>query len=489
MTEASILCFAILAVYLVLGCKKPGLAFTTLPIAVGVVWFLAAATETLENVLVMIPTIFIGTLVVVAATGRDRQSRQWFHWGAWYLLIGIAAILVMGVFLVGVGALAAGYVLAAVFLCSVIAVSASLIHYTLTGSRRTGINVFSTIAAVVRQNLPLSMALDCAAIGAEHGTAAVLRDVKSRLVRGCSLTEALRGGYPRCPAGALAMVAAGERIGQLPAALAAVEIDMKAWSLDSRRLRPVHPFYPAFVVALIAILTLGLMTFVLPQFASTLSELVGGELPAATRILLHLARGFAHGPYAMIVLLAVVLIGLSRRIYRASRQRLDRPSVVRRLGDSVLWFLPVAHRFQRDHSLVRTLELLRISLVAGCPVNDAIRAALDLDVNWWFRRRLHCWLDAVERGEDIAESARRCGLGRALAWAFDGGADTGNTPVILEMLESHYRALYLYRLNLTRYISWPAGIFLLGLMVGFVAYAVYSPAVAVINTMALNVYP
>jgi type II secretory pathway component PulF len=487
MSEASILCFAILAVYLVLGCKKPGLAFTTLPVAIGVVWFLAVATETVENVLVMIPTIFIGTLAAIAATGRDRQNRQWFHWGAWYLLIGIAATVLMGVFLVGVGALAAGYVVAAVLLCSVIAVSVSLIRYTLTGSRRTGVNVFSTIAAVVRQNLPLSMALDCAAIGAEHGPAAVLRDIKSRLVRGCSLTEALRDGYPRCPAGALAMVAAGERIGQLPAALAAVEIDMKAWSLDSRRLRPVHPFYPAFVVALVVILTLGLMTFVLPPFVSTLSEMVGGRLPAATRILLYLAKAFAHGPYAAIAILAVVLIGLSRRIYRVSRQRLDRLSVVRRLGDSLLWFLPVVRRFQRDGSLVRSLGLLRISLIAGCPVNDAIRGTLDLDVNWWFRRRLQCWLTSVERGEDIAESARRCGLGRALAWAFDGGG--GDTPAILEMLESHYRSLYLYRLNLTRYILWPVGILLLGLMVGFVAYAVFSPAVAIVNSMALNVYP
>ena len=154
-----------------------------------------------------------------------------------------------------------------------------------------------------------------------------------------------------------------------------------------------------------------------------------------------------------------------------------------------MWFLPVVHCFQRDHSLVRSLELLRISLIAGCPVNDAIRGTLDLDVNWWFRRRLRCWLTSVERGEPIAQSARQCGLGRSLAWAFDGGVNAGNTPAILEMLESYHRSLYLYRLNLTRYILWPVGILLLGLMVGFVAYAVFSPAVAVTNSMILNVYP
>ncbi len=341
----------------------------------------------------------------------------------------------------------------------------------------------------MRQNLPLPMALDCAALGTEYGTAVVFRSIKTWLVKGCSLTEALRRGYPRCPSEALTMIAAGERIGQLPAALAAVETDVKAQTVGPKRLRPIHPFYPALVVAMVLLLTTGLITFVLPQFEQTLRDMVGGELPAATRILLRIVDAFAHGSYGMLVLVAVVLVLFARGMYRISRQKPDRPSLIRWVGDSLTWHLPFTRRFQRDHSLVRVLELLRISLTAGCPVNDAIRSTLDLDVNCWFRRRLRCWLGSVERGEDIAESARRCGLGRALAWAFDGGVNTGNTPAILEMLESHQRSLYSYRVNVTRYILWPVGILLLGLMVGFVAYAVFSPAVAIINVMALNVYP
>jgi type II secretory pathway component PulF len=76
-----------------------------------------------------------------------------------------------------------------------------------------------------------------------------------------------------------------------------------------------------------------------------------------------------------------------------------------------------------------------------------------------------------------------------VAWAFDACASAESTPAILEMLESHHRSLYAYRMNVTRYILWPVGILMLGLMVGFVAYAVFSPAVAIINVMALNVYP
>ena len=78
-------------------------------------------------------------------------------------------------------------------------------------------------------------------------------------------------------------------------------------------------------------------------------------------------------------------------------------------------------------------------------------------------------------------------LGAALAWAFESGA--GNTPTVLDMLERHYRAIYDYRANMLRYISWPAGILLLGLTVGFVVYAVFSPAVALVQNLVQYLYP
>ena len=138
--------------------------------------------------------------------------------------------------------------------------------------------------------------------------------------------------------------------------------------------------------------------------------------------------------------------------------------------------------------MVQVVELLRMSLNAGCPVNEAIRGTLQLDVNLFFRSRLASWLRRVERGEDIAESARRSGLGAALAWAF-GGAQTGNTPAVLEMLESYYRSNYSYRVNLARFILWPCGIILLGATVGFIVHAIFSPGVVVLGHLSGTVYP
>jgi len=80
-------------------------------------------------------------------------------------------------------------------------------------------------------------------------------------------------------------------------------------------------------------------------------------------------------------------------------------------------------------------------------------------------------------------------LGNALAWAFDGGVETGNTPAVLEMLEAHYRSNYSYRVNLARFILWPAGIIALGATVGFVVFAIFSALVATLSQLTANVYP
>ena len=79
--------------------------------------------------------------------------------------------------------------------------------------------VITTIGASMRQNLPLPMALEMAAVGQDYKRADILRNIKKWLVEGYSLSESLRRGYPKCPGYIMSMVAAGERIGQIPQAI------------------------------------------------------------------------------------------------------------------------------------------------------------------------------------------------------------------------------------------------------------------------------
>ncbi|MBP7051683.1 MAG: type II secretion system F family protein [Phycisphaerae bacterium] len=481
------LCVGILAGYILLAWKRPAIAFSTMPIATAFVVYVAVMTDTPDNLLVAC-ALFLGTLLIVAAGGRDRENRQWFHWGAWYLLVGITAALVMGLILAGfqTGINVGGYALLVILIASVVIFVASLVYYGMSSRRVRAIDVFATLRAIMKQNLPLPMALDCAAGGKVSGTAAILRGIKGWLVKGCSLADSVRRGYPGCPSAALAMIASAEGIGQLPAALVAIEADVKSRTVGPRRLRPIHPFYPVVIIILIFFMTTGLMMFIVPQLESVFAEMCERPLPPPTRLLLHITHALARGYDGVFLLVLVACLILCRSHYLASRRRRDRGGLVLWLGDALLWGVPLVRGFEIRRARVQVLELLRFSLIAGSPVNEAIRATLTLDVNRFFRKRLQCWLDRVERGEDIARSAKVCGLGSALAWAFDRGVDT---PAVLGMLEEHYRWCYLYRLNVTRFILWPVAIVLLGLMVGFIILAVFLPMVQILTATAAYIYP
>ena len=400
------------------------------------------------------------------------------------VLVIVGSITVLMVFVM----VGAGFLLPLFFFLGLAAIIAGLVGYGVIGRRSTAALVFSTLGASMRQNLPLPMALDCAATGRSDGGGRALRAIKKWLVQGYPLAESLQRGYPRCPSRFMAMLAAAEQVDQLPTAIVAIEADMKSQDDERRRFQPVHPVYPVLILGVAFLLMLAIMTFVVPQFQATLMEMAGARLPPATRVLMAITAVVRYDARFWMVLTGLVLMGLFLALYSRTRgRRPNKPRWLSWVSDSIRWCLPVTHWFQNNRSLLQVTELLRLALNAGSTVNDAIKATLQLDVNLHFRRRLRRWLTRVEQGEPVAAAARECGLGSPLAWAFD--ANTGDTPAVLEMLESFYRSNYSYRVNLLRFILWPCAIIVLGCTVGFIVFGLFTPGIAIINELTGQIYP
>lgn len=483
---------AILVFYVALGLKRPVLALWTMPLLALVLVFDSVASER-PDIFLFAAVLTLATLVAIAISEREPDAQQWFHKWAFWTLIVITITVGLGALLIGFGMLGAGMVLPLLFILGGLGVGASLISYGITNRHAKVVHVFSTLGASMRQNLPLPMALDCATMGRDDGIASTLRKIEKWVVQGYPVVEAIRRGYPQCPAQALALLTATERVGQVPAAIEAIRADAELRASERGRLRPVHPIYPFVILTIMFLIIMSLMTFVIPQFKTVLEEMVGGELPTATQVVLAVS-GFIAYDYGGIILLvslfvAFVVVPALWLRGRFCQRRPEKPYLLSRLGDWLKWHLPVLHWFERNRSTLQVVEMLRLAAQAGCPVNEAIRSTLQLDVNLCFRQRLAQWLQRVERGENIAAAARQCRLGAPLAWAFDANTGTDDVTTVLEMLESFYRSNYGYRVNLTRFIFWPCVILALGATVGFVVFAVFLPQVEVIGTMADLVYP
>jgi type II secretory pathway component PulF len=482
-----IIAILVLAVYIYLGFKKPAIALVTSPFVAFTIFFAGAEAADDPAVMVIAPLIFFATVMAVSVSRREPGSEKWPQICAKWILIIFLFLLLSVTAGFAFGPLGvAGFIFFILFMSSIIA-------YTLTSRHAVATYVISTIGSSMRQNLPLPMALESAAGGRADKRSIILQRIQKWLVQGYSLSESIKRGYPKCPGHAVAMITAAERIDQLPLAIGAIEADMVTKADDRRIIRPVHPLYPVILMGFTLFILLSVMKFVIPQFKSVLEEMIGeAGLPVATQLLIGITNfvtyEFAWLTWLAFALMILVVVPVSIRV-RFRPRRPQKPYLLSRIGDYIKWHLPVLHWFEKNYSMVQVVELLRLSLNAGYTVNDAIDNALGLDVNNCFRKRLKEWLQKVKRGDNIATAVRESKLGPALAWAFDEQVNQGNTLSVLEMLESFYRSNYSYYVNLARFIMWPCVTLIMGVMVGFVVYAIFSPGIAVIKHMAGSVTP
>jgi type IV pilus assembly protein PilC len=475
----------LLVLYIYFSFKEPAITLVTSPFVAFVLGFAGYIDDSI-GVMIISPLIFLGTVMSVSISKREPESEGWPQiWAKWILIILIFLILSITVGAIFGSAGIIGSIFFILFISSIIA-------FFITSRYATAAYILSTIGSSIRQNLPLPMALEATAGGRSDKHSIILQRIKKWLVQGNSLSESIKRGYPKCPGHAIAMITAAEHIDQLPLAFSAIEADITTKADESRTIRPVHPFYPVIVLCIMFFILMSIIKFVIPQYKSVLEEMALGQLPFAMDLLTRVARFIMYdfGWLFWWLLLLIILFAIPLAIsIRFRPRRPEKPYILSRIGDYIKWHLPVLRWFEKNYSMVQVVELLRLSLNAGYTVDDSIENTLELDVNNCFRKRLSEWLQRVKRGDNISTTIRESKLGSALAWAFDDRINQGNTLSILETLESFYRSNYSYYVNLARFILWPCLILLLGLIVGFVVYAIFSPSIAVIRSLSGTVYP
>jgi type IV pilus assembly protein PilC len=469
---------------------RPVLGFIAALVFSVAVFVYGAAFEMLDpfvkmEVFIIAPSIFFLAMPVIAF-GPRREGAEWIRIWARNMLL-VCGLLFLTIWAFAFLGMWGGFGLVFVQLF----VSAVIGAFTTSELARSSY-VITTIGASMRQNLPLPMAMEMAAAGQDNKRADILRNIKKWIVEGYPLSESMRRGYPKCPAYITAMVAAGERIGQVPQAIAALEQDLIAKANTNKKIRHVPLLYPPLVLLIMFMLMLFMVTFIIPKYESVLREMVGSDLPAATRTLLGIST-FITKDYGWLLgslLVLVFIIGSLMYVRVKSRpRRVEKPYLISRIGDFVKWHVPFIRWYEWCRAMQRVAGMLRLSLNAGCTVNEAIASSLKMDLNQNFKKGLKEWLASVERGDDIGRSARQCGMGSAMAWAFADVHNNRNTLDILETLETSYRWGYNRAATLARFIIGPCQTICLGLMVGFIAYAMFSPIILIIYDTARSITP
>jgi len=472
-----IIVITVVVLYVILAAKMPKAALVTSPVATIAFFMLSLTSESPAAAGISLLILPAGLLSLVA----DKRAWARKVVKGLFQVLGGGCLLAIAVFLWPLALM-----LSPIFITIIL-------RYLLIARNSRALYVISTIGTAMRQNLPLAMALETAAGQNSDKRARILRGISKWLVQGHSLSDAIKQGYRGCPAQAVAMIIAAEEIDQVPRALRSIEADMVEKADESKKVKPVDMAYPFIVLSCAFFIVMGLMIFIVPNFAAVLSDMSDGEtsLPAPTQFLLNFSNLLFGGRGIVLLGFVGVIAGTISiaTFIRFRARRPQRPYLLSRIGDFLKWHLPFLRWFEMNYSLVQVVSFLKVSLNAGCALNEAIRNSLRLDTNYFFRKRLKRWLRKVEAGDNVSSAARKSGMGRPIAWAFDDKVNEANTPEILGMLEEFYRSNYNFRINIAKSAAMPFMVLGLGAIVGFIVFAMFMPMFTILSVLTADVVP
>jgi type IV pilus assembly protein PilC len=464
--------------FLALAWKKPGAAIVILPFlsTVFIAFGLFDGVDFPVFVVIGIILIPLGLLLIRLAPVGGLVDSPWYRTLAGFLLglLGYGLLLAVSMFLLqgfGPGMFA--------LILSAIIYSKKVMRYGLAWQ------VLNVITAAIRLNLPLPMALNTAAQGAPRREKIIFLRIAHWLTQGLSLSDALKSGYPKCPTEILSAFRAAEQIHQIPDLANWIEGYMKDKTRQNRTFQSLSPLYPIFVTIVAILITYGLLIFIVPTFATIAGDMSEGRepLPVQMQFLIKITN-LSFQQTTMVS--GAILIGaclLLLLIARFRHRQPEKPRAISILGDGLKWFCPGWGWFEKMLSATLTIQTLTSAIKAGFPITTALRQCLLLDTNWFYRKKLIGWLNRVEQGQDIAQSARSAGMGASIAWAFDSTMHRGDTPMTLETLGEIMNNQYRFRSSLLRQILWPVQIVLLGCLVGFIVYTLFSSMVNITHVI------
>jgi type IV pilus assembly protein PilC len=303
--------------------------------------------------------------------------------------------------------------------------------------------------------------------------------VADEIEGGATLSEAL-SRFPRCFDRLLVgMVAAGETGGVLDLILSRVADFMeKAQKLKSRVKGAM--VYPIVVLSVAFAILLGLMTFVIPKFEDVLKEMVQGDLPAITKIVLAAASWIAKD-FGWVVLLGVpfAFIFVTRLVRRFR--------VGRYILDSIRLRMPVIGQLSRKVAVTRWTRTLGTLIGAGVPILDAINVTSETAGNEVFSRMLVNVQNSIRQGDTFAAPLRQSKTVDLIVTNMVAvGEETGDLDKMLLKVADNYDEQVDVLVASLMHLLEPIMIICLGCIVLTIVLSIFLPMIKIITSLQVG---
>ncbi|MBN2590621.1 MAG: type II secretion system F family protein [Sedimentisphaerales bacterium] len=291
------------------------------------------------------------------------------------------------------------------------------------------------------------------------------------------------------------MVAAGETGGVLDLILSRVADFMEKDQKLKARVKGAM-IYPIVVLIAAVLIIMGLMLFVVPQFAETLAEMTdGGKLPKITLVVMGISNWIAKGPilpgmelsvpslgwpvggWVLIIgtpLILTIIMGFVRR-FRKGRLVLD----------SVKLRIPVLGQLTNKSSVTRWTRTLGTLIGAGVPILDAINVTRETAGNEVFANLLGAVHNSIRQGDTFAGPLKQSStVDLIVSNMVAVGEETGDLDKMLLKIADNFDEQVDVLVGSLMSMLEPIMVIGLGSIVMVIVLAIFTPMISIITSLS-----
>jgi type IV pilus assembly protein PilC len=268
------------------------------------------------------------------------------------------------------------------------------------------------------------------------------------------------------------LIRAGEDTGKLPDVLRSLIENMK-WEDELAEHMKKLIMYPAFVGSIVALVTLFLMVYLVPQMVGFIKNM-GQQIPLQTRILIEVSAFFVAYWWAVVAAPFV--------IFAAVKMAAQANPLVRYQLDRFKLALPVAGEIMRKIILSRFASIFALMYSSGITILDAIRSSEEIAGNLVIQEGLKLVGQQIAEGKNVTAAFQEVGLFPPLVVRMlRVGESTGALDRALLNVSYFYNREVRESIGKIQVIIEPALTVVLGAVLGWVMLSVLGPIYDVIS--------
>lgn len=298
-----------------------------------------------------------------------------------------------------------------------------------------------------------------------HKTKSTLTGIRSHILSGLSLYDAVNH-YPKSfPEIYRSAIAAGERSGNLASVMDNLANYLEERQNLQQRLG-IALIYPIILTTVSVLIVMALLAFVVPKVV-VVFEGANQTLPILTRIMIALGDFLKEYGSLLLLFFALLILGLSY-LFRQEKPRF--------WLDGMILRSPLSRQLSREINSARLARTLAIMIQSGVPLLTAMRAAEGVVANKVLQRHLQQSAQDVAEGSSIHKSMLRHNhFSPLLSQMIASGEASGRLGEMLEKSANALETGVKNRLAVIMGLFEPLVILVMGGMVMLIVLAILLP--------------